>query len=1065
MCTVKYNIYRIKLLQCSLTVLLLLSAFFINASSFTQTEEFYKNNDRTTVDTLKQLITLSEEYWLINKKLSDSLITEAFIIISKNTPSDSTLLADAYHMLGKVLIHNRKSENGIDTLKKSIFIRQSIIENDPRLIAETLNYIGIGFLGLQEFDSTIYYCNESKQVLINNKIQDINLYNNYINIGISYASLGEYNTSINYFDTALLTLNKNEDVLDSFALARYYNNYAHITTLTGKLKEANLYFEKAEDIFSKKFGGSHISLAGINTNKGNNSYYNYEFSKAELYYKKALDIYVANNANIEGLPRIYSNLSQVSQNMNDYLASINYCLLGLNYSPGNDLKLILNKNIAKSYAAIGNNDSANFYFKIALNLLQKENINPKRKQELYSSYGDFLLLTKSSASLIYYKKALESVYMLSEEDPDRYAEILSQIGTYFLEKEQNADSAIYYFKQAISIFNNNSNKIEVANINIVLNKKAHIGYASALLLKYHQPKDIELLYEADTIFTQVLNKMDEVSNSLGHNDKLLLNELSNPVFNMAIENSAKLFQITGNNIYTNKIFNYAERSKSSSLLSAVNTENALRTSDIPDKLFKYEHKLKDKINGLQQLLENEKTKNKPNYVNTKFFESELLALINKHDSLILDIEHNYPKYYSVKYGTKVISPEQIKQNLENDEAIIEYQLTDSAIFIITGTKDDFYFNRIPIDSNFYFSLNYIISIKNVDFNTQTNKRFNDFIYHSHNLWKTLIEPTVSSLDDKRLIIIPDGKLSYLPFDLLVEYNVMTDNINYRDLPYIIKKYPISYSYSTSLKFNTYFNLKKKNAKNSILAFAPSYNTNSILETNNSQLTPLPFAKDEAVNIVTNQCGDIYIDDNATKNNFLAEANTYNILHLAMHTLINDSLPMQSKLVFYNDETDSSSNYMFTHEIFNLNMVASMVVLSACNTASGNYKKGEGIMSLARGFVYAGIPSIIMTLWEVQDASGSAIMNKYYDYLNDGTTKDVALQQAKLDVLKNSNMVKSHPFFWSTYIISGDTSTIKVSNNNYNYYYWLVPFLILLLVFLYFYRSKLMSSINKSVVEK
>ncbi len=162
----------------------------------------------------------------------------------------------------------------------------------------------------------------------------------------------------------------------------------------------------------------------------------------------------------------------------------------------------------------------------------------------------------------------------------------------------------------------------------------------------------------------------------------------------------------------------------------------------------------------------------------------------------------------------------------------------------------------------------------------------------------------------------------------------------------------------------------------------------------------------------------------------------------MHTYINDSLPMQSRLIF--DNTDDPKDKLFTHEIYNMNISASMVVLSACNTGSGELKKGEGIMSLARGFIYAGVPSIVMTLWEVNDATGSEIMTNYYNNLSDGDFKDVAMQKAKLSVLQNSNMAKAHPFFWSAPIINGNTSSISISKHS-NYTILIISFLLFVLV--------------------
>jgi len=1056
--TVNMNNYLFKLFYYSLTLYLFMMSMISSASNNFQTNEVRIEDKTTPEDTLKQLITLSEAYWQTDKNKSDSIIKLAFKHISKNNTSNKILLGDAYHMLGKVQINTNAYNTGINTLKESINYKANTNNVDYNSLARTYNYIGIGFMKLNVFDSSIYYCNKSKQILKKHEFLDINLYNTYLNIGINYSRLGRVNYAIDYFDTAYTILINSEQANDRRTLAGFYMNFALIKTLTGQMKEANELFEKAEAIIIDIFGNTNINLAVINNNKGINAYYDYDFSKATLYYKKALDIYITNNTKGNRIPLVYSNLSTLSQRINDYSGSIKYCLSGLNYSPDNDLQLILNEDIALSYASLHNTKKANHYFQIALDLLNKGNINPKRQQELYTSYANFMLNSKNGLSLVYYKKALSAAENLNGDSSNQCAEILSQIGKYYLVKENNTDRAIHYFNKAISFFNKNTNADDIANINIINKKEAQIGYAESKLIKYKQTQQASLLYEADTIFAQVLVDLDKVSNSISNNDKLLLIKMTNPVYNLAIESSYALLTLTDDYLYANKIFNYTERSKSSALLSAVNSENALKTSDIPESIFIDEHQLKDDINSLQQLLEKEKTNDSPNIVNINFFETELLTLINRYDSLIISIENNYPKYYSVKYGSTVITPNNAQHKLNNNEAIIEYQLTDSVLYILTITHNTFTINSIRINSSFYNSLNYIISIKNIDLSTQNFTKFNEFKYHSNSLWKTLIEPTNSIIKNKRLIVVPDGILGYLPFDLLIDRNIKIDSINYRDLPYLIKTNAISYSYSTTLKYNTYFNSDRHKPKNNILAFAPMYVTNS--PNNKDNLSPLPFAKKEAVSIVDTQGGSVFYDDNATKTNFLKYAASSNILHLAMHTIINDSLPMQSKLVFYHNENDSSSNYMFTHEIYSLNLNASMVVLSACNSGTGDFKKGEGIMSLARGFVYAGIPSIVMTLWKVQDASGSAIMNNYYKQLSQGKTKDVALQNAKLAVLKTANMVNSHPFFWSAYIVSGDTSTMSSEKPKpTNSYFLIFAVLILIIVFVYFYRRKKVISHN------
>lgn len=114
----------------------------------------------------------------------------------------------------------------------------------------------------------------------------------------------------------------------------------------------------------------------------------------------------------------------------------------------------------------------------------------------------------------------------------------------------------------------------------------------------------------------------------------------------------------------------------------------------------------------------------------------------------------------------------------------------------------------------------------------------------------------------------------------------------------------------------------------------------------------------------------------------------------------------------------------TYELFEKQPNAQLVVLSACNNGMGKIHKSEGVMSLARGFLYTGVHSIVMTLWSVDDQSSAELMSSFYGYLKDGKPKDEALRSAKLDYLANTkNPGKLHPRYWAGYVLIGDNSAI------------------------------------------
>jgi CHAT domain-containing protein len=190
------------------------------------------------------------------------------------------------------------------------------------------------------------------------------------------------------------------------------------------------------------------------------------------------------------------------------------------------------------------------------------------------------------------------------------------------------------------------------------------------------------------------------------------------------------------------------------------------------------------------------------------------------------------------------------------------------------------------------------------------------------------------------------------------------------------------------------------------------------------LIPLNWAEKEVVGISEMMDGDAYCYQQATETIFKDKAPKAGILHIATHAIVNDVNPMFSKLVFAKDSSSTEDGFLNTYELYNMKLNAEMVVLSACNTGYGKLIRGEGIMSLARGFMYAGCPSIVMSLWSIDDQSTSLLMRKFYEYLIQGQNKDEALRRAKLEFLKTADEVKSNPFFWSGMILIGNTDPLQ-----------------------------------------
>ncbi|RLD90458.1 MAG: hypothetical protein DRJ13_18060, partial [Bacteroidetes bacterium] len=334
-------------------------------------------------------------------------------------------------------------------------------------------------------------------------------------------------------------------------------------------------------------------------------------------------------------------------------------------------------------------------------------------------------------------------------------------------------------------------------------------------------------------------------------------------------------------------------------------------------------------------------------------------------------------------------------------------------------------------------------LNNQNFSGGVRENYRRYVELGYEFYKILIEPCLEYTDRKNFTIIPDGAITYIPIEGLVTQETDTEYINYLKLPYLIKDFSVGYSHSSTLLFSERY--KTKSPEDRVLAFAPLYE-NSLYSTDTAQfrqmfedsdyLFPLVGTIKEVQSINETVPSRVFINEKATEANFKKYASDYNVLHLAMHTIMRDDNPLLSMLVFTNVDTGDTieDNRLYAYEIYNMKLNAQMAVLSSCNSGLGKMQKGEGMMSLARGFIYAGCPSIIMTLWQVADKSSSELMTSFYKYLKRGKSKPEAMRLAKIDYLESADDLTSNPYFWSGFVVLGDGSPIYRKSG---FAYWMI----------------------------
>lgn len=194
------------------------------------------------------------------------------------------------------------------------------------------------------------------------------------------------------------------------------------------------------------------------------------------------------------------------------------------------------------------------------------------------------------------------------------------------------------------------------------------------------------------------------------------------------------------------------------------------------------------------------------------------------------------------------------------------------------------------------------------------------------------------------------------------------------------------------------------------------------------LVPLPFSNKEVSEIG----GSIYRDKAATKKKFMENYRDNDIIYFATHAQVDDLDPSKSFIAFYPDSVDYK---LYISELYNLSLESTqLVVLSACEAGSGKIQGGEGMLSLARGFAYAGCPAVIATLWNAHDESSAYLSERLHHHLHKGLMKDEALRQAKLDFM-NADIGRqlNHLYYWANFILIGDASPV---NSPINWWLWI-----------------------------
>jgi len=934
-------------------------------------------------------------------KQSRVLIEKISQKLTADNISDS-VLSESYYLIGIYHLLTKSFNESIRYLDLCISFKVKKNEYDEHY-AILLYNIGLAYLNLGELKKHEEYLSRSLE--IEKKLHDESsplLASIYLSLGGAYSELQENKKALNYFNSALAIANSKPDSVPPLTKVDLFSSLGECYIRLADFSKAKIYLDKAESLhkqFNFKLSENYINL--MNSLAITYGSLNLP-SEAGEYYKKVIPIAIANNS-----PMAYNIINS-------------YSVFLANNGEKQKGEELLKDALERAKASI--KLFPRTYIEVLTNYasyLRVFRIDNRKSLECYRICLEYLRRNDQDLSL---KTSVSVGYSLSLDEAGELGKALEVIQSLLIPEQTRG-------KERDKYANPDLEKVKSDGISLkILNTKYKILWDI-----YKKSDDRRILEFASNTSELIVALLEKVRINISEDDsRLILGDRYRNSYLNAIRDFNLLYTKTNDSHYLEKVFEYSEKSKVEGLLTSIRELNATQLN-IPSGIGDYEKKLQVDINLYNARLSDEMASERPDSALINKWKENLLEATRSRDSLILIFEQKYPVYYAIKYNTRVAELKDIPKIIGNDGNYINYILSDSILYTFIANKRYQKLLVIPVDSSFFSDVRKFRSLLSMPLpSDNATLKFNEFQAIGYRLYKILIDPVRAFIISNKIFISPDNILSYLPFETIPTSSDSQNTIMYRNLSYLMNSYDISYTYSAT--FMKESGKKEHSKTNKLVAFAPYYpvpiDIQSALISRQAGigvLNDLPFARQEAKYVSDITGGTLFENSAAKESVYKNECGKYDIIHLAMHTLLNDKDPMRSTLIFSHGSDSSDDGYLKTYEIYGIPLKAKMVVLSSCNTGNGMLYSGEGILSLARGFIYSGSQSVVMSMWEIEDKSGTEIVKMFYKNLKKGYPKSVALKKARIAFLENADQLRSHPYFWSTLVVYGDNAPLYHSN--------------------------------------
>ena len=889
--------------------------------------------------------------------------------------------------LGASFNNRGERKKALDIFLEALKLRS---DADPVGRSMTLSNIAIAYWGIGDRRKSLSYL-EQFVPLLHNLGERLKESTTLGNMCVIHNDLGEFKQA---FELCRQALEIKREIKDMAGQALTLSNTGNIYGNIGDYEKALDLYRQALAIHTsmKEEGGAAIDINNIGWAYGQLG----EYQKGIDYYTQVIESFRKRNKK-DGLATLYSNIGTDYAKLNDFSKALEFHLQALELRPETDDRdgraMSLN-NIASCYSHLGDKQKALDYYTQAVALYR----TVQNDRQLATALRNFGVFQRKEGQIAKALEYLNEARTLSAKvnDPSSEAAVLSELARIDFSRGDLL-SARRLIEQAIAL-------TESIRINLK-SQQFRTSYLAS----------VQEYYEFEI---QVLMSLDEQRPNEGY--------------------AAAAIQLS-------------EKSRARSLLESLRVARAEIQQGVDPKLI-------DREGSLRRMIA-EKAERQTRLLSGKYSEEQAAAASKEIDDLATEYEQvqtrireSSPRYASLVEPAPLSVDEIQKRVLDQNTLLLEFALGERKSFVWVVAADSVKSFELPgraaiePEAKRFYQL---LTERDNGVPTETLAQRQQRLAHAEadysqvaaRLSRMLLGPVAAELGHKRLLIVAEGVLQYVPFaalpapggdvaqPLIVDHEIV-------NLP----------SASVLAELREEFGNRKPASKTVAVLADPVFSADdarlaqatkivadsspfvdaqrSAVESGMDGLVRLRFSRQEADEI-TRLAGDKrnlkavdFAANRATATD--ARLGDYQIVHFATHGLINNQHPDLSGVVLslVDEQGRAQNGFLRLYDIYNLKLNADLVVLSACQTALGKEIKGEGLVGLTRGFMYAGAPRVVATLWRIDDRAGADMMRRFYEsMLKDGLRPAAALRAAQISMLRDRRWHAPH--FWAPFTIQGE----------------------------------------------